>query len=280
MTNGDNDTFPLWWLQVKMGFRPDVVVLNISLLNTSCFVKYLKHKKGVPMTLSDEEIDKLRPIKKGDTLLLPAYQVIQNIIEANDWQRPVYYAVTLAKRHKDIIGYPSSLIGLAEKVSEHAEAKVELDELKKNLYSYKYDHVFNRNFTPRKELDCMLRKLVQNYISLFYILANELYLRNEKTEAKSVLKRLICMVENLAFNLLEPIGDLAYKMGEYSLAEKCYKNLVNSQPHYFRGIYTYAKFKKRIGQKEKGLKLLTRWIEQHPYNKEAVDSLKSFVEDD
>ena len=105
ITNGDNDTYPGWILTRILKYRPDVRIVNRSLLNTDWYPIQLIEKDGVPNFITSNGLEYLREgilelIKKeknkippggpfGDTL------IVRIIDTAEKVNRPVYFAATL-----------------------------------------------------------------------------------------------------------------------------------------------------------------------------------------
>ena len=122
LTNGDNDTIPAWLLQRTKGVRPDVLVLNLFLIdNDRSYLARALKQHGIPIETGD--------LPAGDK---PAFlaTLCQRLHQA-DPDLPIYLATTVAQAFKAALADKLYLTGLASRYSDQRLDNIAL--LKRNL---------------------------------------------------------------------------------------------------------------------------------------------------
>ena len=202
-THGDNDTYPLWYIQHVEGIRKDVAVINLSILNAPWYIKQLRDSgTKIPVAYQDDYIDNIlggttlrsyksllwTPYSKEVTIagltwkMPPTYitsdgksgilsvssLMTAHIIGEVNWSRPIYFSTYVD---------PSKMIGLlqfmsmegmvfrlTEEKSHDGNYHVKAPVLEKNIYGiYRYRGITDPGVYKSPET----LNILQNYFIAF-----------------------------------------------------------------------------------------------------------------
>jgi len=355
ITNGDNDTFPLWYLQEVDSIRRDVRIVNLSLLNTAWYIQQLRDlEPKVPIGISDTELTKLGlvPWKKrqvtltvpksagenfardfqnkfqnipiaapekinfevqptlntpyGSVLRVQDYMILR-ILNNNKWRKPVYFAVTVAK--KNMLGELQEYLrmdGLALKLVPYKNWKISPENLERNLTEvYQYRGLQD----PSVYYDKNILGLLQNYRTA-YLQVSEYYARSkdlekvnslmedmEKNIPSSVIPwtnkylKLIRDSYSLASEQISTdslfksnytekdmqiIGENLYRLGLGKYSESIFESIFASNPNNVQALSILIDIYERSGKYEQGIRLLEDWLKRNPNDPQAKQKLTFF----
>ena len=240
-TNGDNDTFPLWYLQEVEGIRQDVRVVNLSLLNTRWYIKQMKnqwnhHAPPVPMSFTDAQVEEMdtpslfqpqefsvpvdkdmlrqrqedpanplsgdplgeaefaqmdyteemgfgipiedlddemrwefegTPLGDGRHMIRVQDEAALDIIQTNQWVRPIYFAITVSGdgllNLRDYFRLEGKAFRVVPKQHDRTYGAVDTDIHGSRLKSFRYRELDNED----AYFDENIRRMIANYRTLF-----------------------------------------------------------------------------------------------------------------
>ncbi len=212
-TGGDNDTFPLWYVQEVEGYRTDVRVCNLSLLGTDWYISQMKRKTyksdSLPITMKEENYLQ----GTNDQILYPKAWRISTNFSSSQLDK-------LAKNGMDIKAY----IDLVNKNDERVKAFAPGDPddvlsifpSQKMVLKIDKDEVINMGIVPQDKENLMSdlmswtiqrNDLFKNHLIMLDMIANNdwkrpIYFSSTLANSNYLNLQEYMQVEGLAYRLL------------------------------------------------------------------------------
>jgi tetratricopeptide (TPR) repeat protein len=323
-TNGDNDTFPLWFLQYVYNIRPDIRVVNLSLLNTPWYIKQLKNEEPkVPISLTNEQIDQLeglipwqkrtiklpvprsvqekmlddlgerrqfvpldeqqaseivfdvQPTVYGQAIRVQDYMIL-NILYANQWRKPVYFAVTVSNDNQLNLQKYFRMDGLDFKLVPYDGQHISTSVLEHHLFEI---FKFRGLNDPSVFLNDNIIGLLQNYRAAYLRLAREYLLEKKYDKMLAVLDKMEeTMPEKTVpvpdYRISMSIGQMYYLAGRSDEFIRRLDMALEQNPESPDIYGALISILSQQGNHERAVKTLELWLAKHPDDKQAKDMLE------
>lgn len=311
-TNGDNDTFPVWFEQEVSNTRKDVRIVNLSLGNTEWYLKQMK-ANGVPMGLSDAEIDMLRPVMNRQGEVFPVSGLaIRLIIAANAGKKltfeeliapaeeffakvftpdyaekfPVYFAVTVGSENFAGLRPHLSFEGLLYRVMPYkTNESVNVEVARRNLSEvYRFRGIED----PKLYKDGNTQMLLGNYAVAFWNVGMAMRRKAEEIKLKAPaeadeLRREAIKLFERAVNIVpdRPEGQnlmaISYmEMGRLDEAIASFRRLVDMDKRSPYPILQLAMAFEKSGRMDSAEVYLQKAVQHSPGSGEVHGALYNF----
>ncbi|MFO7891309.1 MAG: DUF2723 domain-containing protein [bacterium] len=364
-TNGDNDTFPLWYLQEVEKIRKDVRVVNLSLLNTHWYIEQLQNiEPRIPLQLSESRIKQLYPMQwETQKIEIPAsdevlkrireqenpeeYDTLKNkvaftikptmtsgkvkglrvqdlmilrIIQVVQWQRPVYFSLTVSNKNRLKLDSHLRMDGIVFQLMPYKVNQLSPEVMNELLFQkYQFRNLDN----PEVFYNIRIKKLIQNYRTAFNHLAvyyvnhnkNDKAIQILDTMQKTIPPEVIPFSSEIAAMLVVDTYHKAGKKVDYkefisNVIPKIHQSkedklqlanfymhvldtperveqllfpLLNKYPDEGNIFVMLVRYYLQAGDYQQAINVLNTWISKHPndsYARQELERIKNMVKND